>query len=322
MSDAAPSTTDKASVNAGDACHSSPTFLGIGGQRCGTTWLHHALAQHPAIHVPTAKEVHFFNREIVRRDLRWYLEQVAPTEDAPAKPIRGEITPAYSTLPRGVVNAIARLWPALKLIWVIRHPVERAWSQAMLEFGLLKDRAITQPPTTRFLAYFERPRVKMRNDYLRTYRIWRDAFGEDALHVSLYDDLQADPRQHLVNILRHLGADVSALPSDETLSERRWSSQGVEPPPVFQWYLARQWLDTMRRLNEAMGGRLDAWVADLRELSAPPSPTWRMQRLAARHVLDRLGRERERAVMTARNVQLRYHARTLASRSMGDASRT
>jgi len=38
-----------------------PTFLIIGCQKAGTSWLHKAIAQHPEIVVSTPKELHFFN---------------------------------------------------------------------------------------------------------------------------------------------------------------------------------------------------------------------------------------------------------------------
>lgn len=38
-----------------------PQFLGIGAPRCGTTWLHRMLGQHPQVWLPPIKEVHYFD---------------------------------------------------------------------------------------------------------------------------------------------------------------------------------------------------------------------------------------------------------------------
>ena len=38
-----------------------PTFLGIGAQKAGTTWLYKKLVQHPEIWIPPKKELHFFD---------------------------------------------------------------------------------------------------------------------------------------------------------------------------------------------------------------------------------------------------------------------
>lgn len=48
-----------------------PNFLHIGPDRAGTTWLHRALARHPQVFVPTAKEVLFFDQHW-ERGLHWY----------------------------------------------------------------------------------------------------------------------------------------------------------------------------------------------------------------------------------------------------------
>ena len=49
-----------------------PTFLGIGVQRGGSTWLHTLLTSHPDVYLPTRrKEVRFFDRDY-ERGLKWY----------------------------------------------------------------------------------------------------------------------------------------------------------------------------------------------------------------------------------------------------------
>jgi hypothetical protein len=42
-----------------------PTFLGIGAQKAGTTWLHRMLSLHPDIGMPEQKELHFWDRGTV-----------------------------------------------------------------------------------------------------------------------------------------------------------------------------------------------------------------------------------------------------------------
>src|SRR5262245_35892061 len=105
-----------------------PNFLGLGGQRCGSTWLYDLLRSHPQIYIPYLKEIHFFkDKTNYRRGLKWY-EKFFPDE-ATASRYRaiGEITPNYldcSDCP----ERIAQIPSIIKFIVILRNPVDRVYS--------------------------------------------------------------------------------------------------------------------------------------------------------------------------------------------------
>src|SRR5450432_1780443 len=68
-----------------------PTYVGIGAQKCASTWLHSILAEHPEVAVPEVKEVDFFS---YRYDYgyQWYERCFRSSKPARA---RGEISPSY-----------------------------------------------------------------------------------------------------------------------------------------------------------------------------------------------------------------------------------
>jgi len=111
-----------------------PTFLIVGGQRCGTTTLFKALVQHPAVLPPTLRKgVHYF--DIANdRDLSWYRGHF-PAERAVAKvaeqtgatPQIGESSPYYLWHPAAPARIAAAL-PGVSVLAVLRDPVERAYS--------------------------------------------------------------------------------------------------------------------------------------------------------------------------------------------------
>ncbi len=49
-------------------------FLGIGAQKCGTTWLYERLAQHPQVRFPAGKEIHFWDHHL-DRGINWWIAQ-------------------------------------------------------------------------------------------------------------------------------------------------------------------------------------------------------------------------------------------------------
>jgi hypothetical protein len=113
-----------------------PSFLIVGAQRGGTTTLHRALMQHPAILLPARfhKEVHFFDKNY-HKGTSWYRSrfplQIRATRlsERLGVPIAaGESTPYYMFHP-DVPRRIATLLPDIKIIVLLRDPVERAYSQ-------------------------------------------------------------------------------------------------------------------------------------------------------------------------------------------------
>lgn len=108
-------------------------FIVVGVQKAGTTALFEHLAEDPAIGLSDVKEVHFFDDESIdwtRPDYDSY--HVHFDWSRPA--IRGEATPIYAYWP----NALERIKAyssTIKLILMLRDPVERAWSHWRMEHG-------------------------------------------------------------------------------------------------------------------------------------------------------------------------------------------
>src|SRR5262249_22540694 len=115
-----------------------PTFLCLGGQRCGTTWLYEALKRCPHVQVSADKEIDYFNRKILTEDLASYERNFAGGAGAPA--VRGELSPNYCMLKRPGVELIRRLYPHLRLVLILRNPAERSASQAWLDLCHMRGR--------------------------------------------------------------------------------------------------------------------------------------------------------------------------------------
>jgi hypothetical protein len=110
-----------------------PDFLIVGAQRCGTTSLFKTLAQHPMVARPfLRKGIHYFDMNYDRR-LRWYRGQF-PIEATSrlrrlgrGRPRTGESSPYYLFHPLAGQRIAADL-PGVRLIVLVRDPVERAYS--------------------------------------------------------------------------------------------------------------------------------------------------------------------------------------------------
>jgi hypothetical protein len=127
-----------------------PTFLIIGAMKAGTTSLYQYVRSHPDVFMPEVKELDFFVAEKNwARGIGWYAEQFAPGE---SKRARGEASTNYTKHPlfEGAATRIAAAIPDVKLVYLVRHPIERirshylhaisaGWERKVIDKALLEE---------------------------------------------------------------------------------------------------------------------------------------------------------------------------------------
>ena len=109
--------------------HSKPAFLIIGAQKCGTTALASYLPRHPRIQPSCRKEIHFFDRDIAHaRGYAWYHGHFPLPCEMGRRALTFDATPSYLYRPKSALR-IYEYDPNIKLIVLVRDPVDRAYSQ-------------------------------------------------------------------------------------------------------------------------------------------------------------------------------------------------
>lgn len=104
-------------------------FYVIGTQKGGTTTLHDILVQHDDIRLPRIKETHYFSHEDRRtRGADWYRAQFP---DRPGARLTGEVDPEYM-FSSVAAERVAAETGAQKVIFVLRNPIRRAYSQYLM----------------------------------------------------------------------------------------------------------------------------------------------------------------------------------------------
>lgn len=238
------------------------SFLVVGAQKCGTTTLHHHLATHPELSLPARKELHFFDDD----GHNWSAPDYAAYEAAfaPAGPgeLRGEITPAYM-LHRRFMERIRRYNPQMRLIAILRDPVQRAWSNWRMEVTrnaetLPFSQAIREgrhrtARDWRVFSYVER------GFYARQIANMLELFPRENCHFLLTDDLAADPRTAVTEICTFLNRRP---PTDvEPAVIRPLESRALGSlSPQDAAYLASVYADDIRRTAELIGRDLGGWL--------------------------------------------------------------
>jgi Sulfotransferase family len=208
-----------------------PDLMCVGAQKAGTTWLYWQLYSHPDFWMPPVKELHYFDKPKranrvpprCRPDKRdaCFLENLRNLSNRasidlenygrlfqPKGPLlSGDITPGYSMLDDELIRQITSYFPKLKVIFLARDPVERAWSQLSMEVrrGWISSFDVTDTDAVdRNLLH---PRVLSRSQPSKIVARWKRYVHPDRFRVYFFDDLQRNPTELRHRILDFLGAD-------------------------------------------------------------------------------------------------------------------
>jgi hypothetical protein len=193
-----------------------PRFVVIGAQKSATRWLRQNLGEHPDIFTPPS-EVHFWNVEFrVRKlGLDWYREQFHGWD---GEAIVGEATPGYMIWrhdPASVAARIKELCPDLRLIAVLRNPIDRAASAMVhhIRRGRLpKHSRLVEVVRERTPPEKDRLCLVAGGWYAASLEPFLDAFG-DGLLVLWQDDIATDSVGVYEAALRHIGASPHFRPA-------------------------------------------------------------------------------------------------------------
>jgi hypothetical protein len=243
-----------------------PDLIVIGAMKCGTSALHQYLDAHPAISMAPQKEVNFFNGPDPappgddatwwrtgqwHRGIDWYAEQF----DSSA-PLRGEASPAYTSPDNPeVAQRMASVVPAVRLLYLVRDPLQRALSQyAHHRRDGAEPRDVCEAlldPDSQYLArsrYFERLCPFLR------------VFDPAQVHVVVRERLLTDRSGELARVYAHVGAD----PDWRCAVQQREFHVGngpVEASPRLRAAFAERVADDVARLRELLAQDLAEWSA-------------------------------------------------------------
>lgn len=172
-----------------------PNFLVIGAQRCGTTLIHRLLEAHPEVYVPRhRKEVHFFDDHYDRGE-GWYRGFFPYDRDGLTA--IGEVSPSYLADPR-VPDRIRAFDPHLRLIVLLRDPIERLWSAY---HHLQRVNGVARS-FTEFIR--DDADALERGRYAEQLSRYVDRFPRDQLLVVVLEELLRDPDTQLLRVQRFL----------------------------------------------------------------------------------------------------------------------
>ncbi len=265
-----------------------PDFVCFGAQKAGTGWLFGQMRGRAGVWMPPVKEVSFFSRDAGRPRLRAlvrtlldgphttpddaaFLERYSQYRDhetdaewyrrlfdAKAGRIAGDISPNYEKIDRHHVRWAARALPEAKFVYLVRHPVERAWSALCMDVRSGKIDADAMADWRFVRAKLERrPHVH----HLMPSKIWRRWSAEipgERLRFWFFDDIAREPGRVIDEIAGFVGAagGLGAVPRD-------YNAKGgfakVAMSPDIAGRLDAYFADEVKRCADTFGGLAKSW---------------------------------------------------------------
>jgi hypothetical protein len=247
-----------------------PDFIIGGAPRSGTTWLYDVLDRHPAVYLakPKKPEPKFFLVDDAYAKGLDYYAQTWFAEVPPGR-VAGEKTTDYLES-RAAAERIAQHLPRVRLIFILREPVDRAYSNYLwsrmngLEnqdfdtaLQLEEERERTLPTRLRFVrpySYFSRG---LYADLLRPYL---DRFLREQLLVLRFDDIVLDPGPLGARVHAFLG--IEERPADAVglgvinEAERRDTDR---VPQSLRDRLRARYTEPNARLARLLGPEFEVW---------------------------------------------------------------
>ena len=252
--------------NDGGGVMRRPTFLGIGAQKCASSWIHDVLADHPDVFVSQPKEIDFFSNHY-HYGFQWYVRHFAEAGRATAI---GEISPGYFWHPD--VPWRVRDWmPDLRIVLALRDPVERAFSNHMHE---VRKGHFRGSDLSFEAGLLNNPMYRHQSLYATHLSAWLSAFPGDRILVMLAEEVQENPVREAMRLYDFLGVSLSHRSA--RLFERRHES--IVPRNRLLGLTLRGLGDAMRRLG--LEGAVDA-----AKRIGPVSAVLRMNRRSLREVV-------------------------------------
>jgi Sulfotransferase domain len=242
-----------------------PDFLIITPPKTGSHWLAANFSAHPEIYVPAVKEVKYFSSFHKWFDLAWYYEQFRPGLGR----LKGEASPTYSFLPVERIRWIHELMPTVKLIFLMREPMSRAWSHAKHNFRFRESSfgscamEFDAVPAEQWCENFVSDWPYASGDYLGQLERWLSVFPRRQIFVGFFESIRSRPQALLRDLFAFLGVtsdiDLALFPTKQKI----FAGLEAELPSELNGFL--------HRLLHERTTKLTSLIDDKFHLTPPPS---------------------------------------------------
>jgi hypothetical protein len=229
-----------------------PDWMVVAPPKTGTSWVYANLRQHPEAFAVDLKELKYFSNRFELEDLCNYL---AHFRSGVGK-TKGEASPSYSLLPCRTIRLIRALVPDLKLIYLMREPISRAWSHARHNFREQEatfkgySGGLDTVSDEHWIECVTDDWNRLSGDYLGQLQRWLSVFPREQVYLGFFEEIVHSPRRLLREMLEFLEIDPAFADSEDVILERVNIGVPKDLPPRVHQHLAAIHVERTRELAE------------------------------------------------------------------------
>lgn len=266
-----------------------PDFIVPGFPKCGTTWLYDRLRELPEFDMPPHKELHFFNRDklynsgeagstqsylknrkrLLRnfgyKGLPFMLQYIKVYEKNEVTyknlfnqkdGLSGDITPVYILLNEKGVEKMSHHLNGVKIVFILRDPVDRAWSQFRM---YMRKNNLTEIDAKEAIDFFNKDVRRRRGSYASSITNFQKYFTDSQIMVTFYDVLQKEPKTFLENIVQFLGKSSVGISDSAALNQKSNVSKKYDIDESLYKILIKQHKEEYEWLISNIGSYSNLW---------------------------------------------------------------
>ena len=219
-----------------------PDFIIIGSMKCGTTSLYYDICEHPCASPAAYDEIGFFDSNF-HLGLNWYRsmfprkKQIEDVRRKEGTAITGEDTPFYFWNPTAA-KRIKKLLPNIKLISILRNPIDRAYSEYQdwssresnppsfetvieNEINLQREypRLITEG---NFEVFNQKNSYLLKGVYVDQLKIWAGLFPKEQIFTLSTENLNSDPTAALESVFQYLNLPDYKIKNTQRQKQKKY----------------------------------------------------------------------------------------------------
>ena len=239
-----------------------PTYIILGTQKGGTESMMVHFQQHPDIYIHR-KEIQFFNNESYFINNSCNI-QIYEKHFKTDKKIIGEKTPSYMYV-RNVIDRIQQYYPDIKLIMLLREPIQRAYSQYNMKekrnnyktsfIDLIKEKEhikVEDILTNDYDSYF-----LQRGFYVDQIEYIYSKFPRENIYIGISEEVLQNPLEEYNKVFQFLGTSLlESIRFNPNVHKGKYACELSQEDRAYLYNLYKPYNE---RLYAFLGRKIESW---------------------------------------------------------------